>query len=282
MPGSYKIKRKAAIYCFAKKPLSFYNYCMLNHQSWTILKALTLAETRGRYRNTFAGLLWVILSPIFIYAVHTFVFKSILNIGVKNYNLFLVSGLLPWLFLTGSVSMTCHSFITNRNLLLSIQISPVNLIVAKVADNFFNFCIPYFIILGYLFASGQMNEVTGWLFLPIPMILILVATSTLSLFMAIIQVFFRDTQFILQFLFGILFFITPIFYSPEMIPQKFKWLLYVNPFYAVIKPFQICIWNFQSAAFLQSVVIASVGLLVFIGITNVLWRKKRNAIYLHI
>ena len=70
------------------------------------LISLTLANMKARYRKTFAGFLWVILNPIILYSVQSVVFRKILKIELPDYSLFLLGGLLPWIFITSTLEMS--------------------------------------------------------------------------------------------------------------------------------------------------------------------------------
>ena len=62
--------------------------------------ALTIANMKSRYRRTFAGFIWVIMNPILVFLIQNFVFRNILNIKIDHYVLFLLGGLLPWIFIS--------------------------------------------------------------------------------------------------------------------------------------------------------------------------------------
>ena len=70
------------------------------------LISLTFANMKARYRKTLAGFIWVILNPIILYSVQSIVFRKILKIDVPDYSLFLMGGLLPWIFITNTLEMS--------------------------------------------------------------------------------------------------------------------------------------------------------------------------------
>lgn len=242
---------------------------------------LTLADMKGRYRNTFAGFLWVMFNPILMFVVHSLVFKHILKLDVDRYFVFLLSGLLPWIFMTSAISQTAHAFITYREVLMSFQINPLSLLFSKLADNFVNFIVPFFALLLFVLSRENVSVQGLWL-LPINMSLLLAMTLSLNVLVSTLQVFFRDIQYIIQFVFNFLYFLTPIFYPEDMVPQKFKFLVDLNPFYAVIKPFQKSLWNYEPQALAQALATAAIFTAIMGAASILLWKRKRNELYLYI
>lgn len=248
---------------------------------YTIISTLTLSEMKGRYRNTWAGFLWVILNPIIMFSVHALVFKYILKIDIDRYYVFLLGGLLPWIFINQTLSMTVHSLITYREVLMSFQVQPLAILSSKIIDNFFNFLCPFFLLF-FILLFSEGFPLSGIISLPISMILLVVGTFSIALFCSTLQVYFRDTQFILTFVLNILYFLTPIFYPPEMIPGNFAWIIDINPFYALIRPFQVALYQYDSAALAPAILKSALCNIVLLVISLSFWRSKRNELYLYI
>lgn len=248
---------------------------------FTILLTLTLAEMRGRYRNTVAGFLWVALNPIIMFGVHALVFKYIMKINTEHYFLFLISGLLPWIFISTNLNMTCNSFITYRETLLSFQINPLLILASKVIDNFMNFIFPFLILFFGLTFIEDFN-IIGVFLIPINILMLIIGTFSISLIFATMQVYLRDTQYLLNFLLSIMYFITPIFYPASMVPAQLQFLLKINPIYLIIKPFQVSLWNFSWDIYLQSLINSSIATIILVIVATTIWKYKKNELYLNI
>ena len=100
---------------------------------------LTVANLKTRYRNTSLGFLWVLLNPILIYGAQSYAFGRILKIDVSHYNLFLVTGLIPWIFITQSIEMTTSSILVSAPILKNMPIHPFVILISTVLDNLINF-----------------------------------------------------------------------------------------------------------------------------------------------
>lgn len=250
-------------------------------QDLDLVISMTKATMKSRYRKTIAGFLWVILNPILTFAVQALIFKHILKVNVDNYYLFLLSGIIPWIFLTTTMNMTVSLFVVNRPVLMAFKLDPRIFVLAQTIDNFITFIISF---LALLVMNGQWDILWGF---KIPMfiaalLLLCLAVFFISCFFAILHVFMRDTQFILQFVLNLFYFITPIFYPKELIPEKFQWVITYNPLYILIKPFQSIFWKYDPSLFLTDY-FKAVGLVAIImTVTLVYWRRKKDVLYFRI
>lgn len=250
--------------------------------NWHMVWHLTIATMKARYRQTFAGLVWVVLNPIIMFTAHAIIFKMVLKINIPNYFLFLMGGLLPWSFITSTIAMTNNVFVTSADLLRSFNLSPPVLFLSKVFDNFINFLLAFmFLFLILLLFQGHFQWF-GVLMLPAAIVLLLVNISALCLLLALIQVFFRDAIYVNQFVINVSYLMTPIFYPVSMIPENFRFLVHLNPFYAMIAPFQVCLWNFEMNHFLSTCLQSGIWGCLWIVILVFYWKRKHHEFYLRL
>lgn len=254
---------------------------MFLRNQFTIISTLTYAEMKARYRNTVAGVLWVMLNPLIMFAVHAMIFKYILKINVDRYFIFLLTGLLPWIFINNAITQTVHSFITMRDSLLSFQIHPISVVMSKCIDQFINFIIP-FIFLFALLGRTETFNIVGILVLPICFLILFVTVFAATLFLTTLQVFFRDTQYITNFFFSVMFFLTPIFYPRHLIPEKYQILVDINPIFAVINPFKLSLWEFNLPGLMDAFGIAFLFMSGFLALSIGFWKWTRNELYINI
>lgn len=240
--------------------------------------ALAKANLKCRYRKTIAGFLWVFLNPLITFSVQAVAFGHFLKIDVQNYLLFLVSGLLPWMFIAQTLEMSAGTIVNSGSLIKSVPVSPLVFLMAQVLDNAVNFVAAFLLILCF----GAMIEghaATSWLLLGLPALPLLVGVYALAQILATLQIFFRDTRFLVSFGLQACFFLTPIFYPREMIPSQLQWLVDLNPFFRLISPFQILIHNFDAGRFSQSLLLSfltAAGLLV---VAAMVWHRKKHLVY---
>lgn len=244
---------------------------------WPQVRDLTLASLKSRYRKTFAGFIWVILNPLMMFGVQSLVFKYFLKLQLPDYNLFLLAGLLPWIFFSSTIQMTTPIFVGQSHLLRSFKINPMVILCSQVLDNFINFCCSFLIILLPFYLSAG-RDLTSLILLPLAMLPVLIGTASLCLCLSTVNVFFRDTNFVIGFLLNIGFYLTPIFYPREYIPPQWSWIVDLNPAVYLLSPFRNLIY-FDGSKFLLSVIQGLGVALVFFLLAALVWKRKRNGFY---
>jgi lipopolysaccharide transport system permease protein len=252
----------------------------MNRVFWLQVFTMTLSNMKARYRNTAAGMMWVILGPLVVYGVQSFVFTKVLWINVPNYSRFLMSGLLSWIFIQQSVDSCTALFVNYGRLLTSFTISPVVLLVAQILDNFINFILAFLLLLipTLIFTKADISLV-GILLMPIPIFILIIGTIGLCWIFATINVFYRDTRFVLAFAMSIAYYVTPIFYPIDFVPPEYRWLVGLNPLYRLIDPFRIVIYGFEHAKFWTAVMNGLTISMMLHLFAFALWRRKKNEIY---
>lgn len=244
---------------------------------WIQVRDLTLASLKSRYRKTFAGFVWVVLNPLLMFGVQSLVFKRFLNLNVPDYYLFLLSGLLPWIFFSQTVQMTTPIFVSQAQLLRSFKINPLVILTSQVADNFLNFLASFLLIL-LPFYIGSGRDMTPLLLLPLALIPLLVGTLGLGLSLSTVNVFFRDTNFVMGFIFNLLFFLTPVFYPAEFVPEHLRWVVTLNPAVYFLEPFRNLLYADLDKFFISWSKGMGVSLLFGLHARRI-WKRNINDFY---
>ncbi len=223
--------------------------------------------------------MWVVLNPIIMFGAQSIVFRLILRLEIPNFLVFLLGGLLPWIFTTQTIDMAIPLLQSQDQLLKSFKINPLVLLWSQVLDNLTNFIASFAILLIAIMFTGF--ELTWYVaFLPIALVILLIGVLGMSWFLAILQVFYRDTKYIMQFLTGIMFFLTPIFYPIHFVPEKFRIFIYFNPFYCLIESFRSTIYDPSIDKIMMAFARGAAFALFFFVIAYFNWRSKKNEFYL--
>jgi lipopolysaccharide transport system permease protein len=245
---------------------------------WVQIKELTLASLKSRYRKTWAGFIWVILNPLLMFGVQSLVFRKIMKIAVADYYLFLLGGLLPWIFLTSTIQMGTPVFVNQGQLLKSFKINPWVVLGAQVLDCFINFLVSFFIIILPFYLTSD-KSIFSLLLLPVAFLPLFVATLSMTIALSILNVFHRDINFVVGFIFSLLFFLTPIFYPKEYVPEEFQLMVLLNPLVHLIEPFRLIIHTNSSENFLGTFLKSAITASALAGIAIIVWKKKQNDFY---
>ncbi len=235
-----------------------------------ILFILTKKELFLKYRNTLLGYAWILLNPLLLAAVYYFVFHLILGINIKGYLFYLIIGVLVWNSITSSLIYGVNSFISNAPFIKKLPIPKSTIPISTVLAN----QIPYFIILCFLGLTTFDVKVIVWLLI----LQLLQATLVIGMALALspINAIVRDLGNLLNFLLNIMFYLTPVVYKPEMIPAKFKILLFINPFALIVTSWHSLLmdkkilWKSLALLITFDIIFLIIGLFVFFKLSDLI------------
>jgi len=194
-----------------------------------LLWLLTKKEITLKYKRTFLGILWSLLNPVLFALVLFIAFKIFMRIQMENYTFFLLSALFPWNWFSASVTMSTGTLIGNVNLIKRVRFPRHFLVLATVFAQFVNllFALPIIIGLAYLYGKGP--GISWFLAVPILIALQFIVTTGISLAISMVNAYFRDMEYIIGVLVSILFWMTPIIYPLDMVPEAYRMYLTLNP-----------------------------------------------------
>ena len=205
------------------------NLYLYRHTLWD----MSLKQVKAKYTASFLGIFWAVINPLLIMSAISFVFAVIFQIEIKNFSLFILAGLYPWLFFSSVLSESAGAILNQQTILrqfnLPREILPLSLSLA----GFLNFLGGWLVVYPvFLFFNPHII----YLFPLLTLILALnfIFLCGLSLTLSVLNIFFRDLEHMLGTLLMFWFWVTPVFYSIEMVPEKFRWLTNLNPMSAYI------------------------------------------------
>jgi homopolymeric O-antigen transport system permease protein len=236
--------------------------------SWDVISVLLGKEIKLRYRGTVLGILWSLANPLAFTGVLYIAFKRVLEVDIPNYPLFILSALFPWQWLSNSINSAPMLFIWNASLIKKLPFSKTALCIAVVLNDMIHFVItiPLFAVL--LLLSETNGPAPTWL-LGVPLLLITQASLTLAvvIIIATLNAFLRDLEQLVRVFLLLIFYVTPILYPASMVPKGLEWLLWVNPFSALIISWRaLLVDNALSPYLLVAVVHALLGLFISVPI----------------
>lgn len=235
-----------------------------------LLWLLTRKEVTLQYKRTMLGILWSLLNPLLLALIFYIAFIVILKIEKKDFPLFLLAALFPWTWFSNSVNASTVSMITNKSLIKKFPFPKHFLLTAGVLSQGVHFLVSLPIILFLVCFYGKVPHVIWFLGIPLLLLIQFLMTIGVSLAVSVISVYFADFQFIVAFLLNMFFWITPIIYQLDTIPAPYRPIsLYINPLTPLMSSWRELFmsnqiqWNWLLTAFISSLVIFFVGLLIF-------------------
>lgn len=194
-----------------------------------------------RYRHTVLGVLWVIVRPLINMAIFAFVFGKIAHMDSYeiNYPIFVLVGLLPWQLFASSIVDASSCLINNAAMISKIYFPRIILPISQIIVNLVDFSISMALLVLLLFFTGMITHLTI-LLAPVFVILSLLLCLGTSLWIAAINVRFKDFRVIVPFLIQFGLFISPVGYSSFLVPEAWRYLYFLNPLAGIIEGFRYC------------------------------------------
>ena len=194
-----------------------------------LVAALVSRHLNARYRGSFFGFVWSFLNPLCLIGVYSLVFRYYIRFeSVEHYTLFLFTGMLPWIWFSSGL-LEATAAISGGGSLITKAMFPAHILpVVAVLTNLANFLFALPLLFSFMLFSG-MSLGVGLLALPLVIFVELVFLCGLSLAFSALNVHYRDIQHILGNLMTLWFFLCPILYPVENVPEAFRFTMTLNP-----------------------------------------------------
>lgn len=197
------------------------------------LKTSIKKEFRGKYKKSFLGVLWSFLNPLFQLAVYALVFPFILRNDVDNYTIFLIVALMPWTFFNMTILQSAACVVTNGGIIKKVYFPREILPISTATSNLLNFLITGILVIVALLISG-VGIGTSIIVLPIIILMQYILQLGLSFIFSSITVYVRDVEYLLNVFMMLMFYLSPIVYSADMIPANLLPIFKLNPMFHII------------------------------------------------
>jgi lipopolysaccharide transport system permease protein len=209
-----------------------------------LLYFLTWRDVKVRYKQTVLGVMWAILQPFFMMLIFTLFFGKLAGIrtGDVPYPLFAFAGLVPWTFFANSVTSGGNSLTGSAGLITKVYFPRLLVPIAAVAAGFVDFILAFIILVGLMFYY-QVTPTIGLLMLPLLAALMMLFALAVGMWMAALNVRYRDIRFALPFLIQLWLFVSSVIAPSSAVPEQWRWLLVLNPMSGFIEGFRAALFG---------------------------------------
>lgn len=189
-----------------------------------------------RYKQTAVGVTWAIFQPLVTMAIFTLFFGRLAKIPSDNipYPIFVFTGLLYWNYFSAALTAASDSLVEDESIIKKVyfprMIVPIATTVTPIIDFLLSFIVLFILMMIFHFRPNF----AGIIFIPVLVLIATITSSGLGLFLAALNAKYRDVRYILGFFIQIMLFVTPIIYPASLIPQQYKWIIFLNPMSGVI------------------------------------------------
>jgi ABC-type polysaccharide/polyol phosphate export permease len=227
---------------------------------------MVIRHLRGQYKQSILGYAWAFVNPLSLMLILSFVFSTILGLSTaanQPYPLFLFVGLVPWLFFNGALSAGTDAVTNASSLVTKVyfprEVLPTAAVLTKLVDLFFGFVILAAMMLYY----GQAPEATSFWF-PLIFSIHLVFTLGLTFPLAALNLYFHDVRFLVGVALTLWFYMTPILYPIDTVPDKYIWIFDINPNAVFINAYRRVILYGEEPELSKMLIGAGVAIVTFV------------------
>jgi lipopolysaccharide transport system permease protein len=231
-----------------------------------LLYFLTWRDVKVRYKQTAIGALWAVLQPFLTMVIFSVLFGRLAKIGSDNipYPVFSYSGLLPWTFFASAINLAGLSLVSNANMIAKIYFPRLLMPAAAVLAATLDFCIAFVVLLFMMLYYGITPGVATFT-LPLFLALAVITALGISLWLAALNVKYRDIRYVIPFLTQVWLFLTPVLYPSSMIPDKWRLVYGINPMSGVVEGFRWSLLGTEKAPGAMILVSVGVVIVLFVG-----------------
>lgn len=246
---------------------------------YEIIGAVSLRNVKLRYKNSILGFLWTLINPLIYLTIFIFIFKNAFP-DIENYPLYAITGLIIWTFFSGTSTQIMNSIIDSGGILKSLGVPPIIFPISYLISSMINFLlslIPFFILMVFF---GFQPKAESLLLFP-GLLLFGMFTFGFSLLLCSFNVFFRDVSMFYNTIMPALFYFTPIAYSFNLVPEKAKVFVKLNPIFHYIEFFRDTLYYGRTPS-LSTSLIACVLSVLFTSLGIYTFNKLKRGFISHL
>ena len=209
-----------------------------------LLFFLTWRDVKVRYKQTALGAAWAILQPLFMMIIFTIFFGRLAGVASAGipYPLFALAGLVPWTFFANAITASGNSLVGSANLITKVYFPRLIVPAAAMLAGLVDFLLAFLILVVMMFYY-RVQLTVQILFLPVLILLTALFSLGVGTWMSALNVKYRDVRFALPFLIQLWLFVSSVILPSSSIPQKWRWLLMLNPMSGIIEAFRSALFG---------------------------------------
>ena len=211
-----------------------------------LLYFLIWRDVKVRYKQTLLGVLWVIIQPLVMILIFTLFFGRLAHIDAHTdgipYPIFAFAGLLPWTFFANALNSGSNSLVSSTHLITKIYFPRTIIPAAAVMAGLVDFALAG-IILGAMMIYYRLAVTVTLLLLPLLIALMVLLALGVGMILSALNVKYRDVRHALPFLVQIWMFASPVIYPSTIVPERWRWILALNPMTGIIEGFRASLFG---------------------------------------
>lgn len=240
---------------------------------------LAWRDVSVRYKQSFFGFAWALMRPFLTMVVFTVVFSKVAKLpteGAAPYALMVFAGLLPWQFFASALTDSSNSLIGNANLISKVYFPRLIVPTAAVVTSFVDFLISFIILIALML---WYQFLPGWQMLTLPLFVIMAFVASLGpgLYIAALNVKYRDFRYIIPFVVQLGLYVSPVGFSSSVLPEEWRLLYALNPMVGVIDGFRWAVLGSESSLHIPSFLMSWMLIAFFLWLGIRQFRKMEKS-----
>lgn len=232
-----------------------------------------------RYKQSIFGLAWALVRPFLTMVVFTVVFSKVAKLpaeGAAPYALMVFAGLLPWQFFSSALTDSSNSLIGNANLISKVYFPRLIVPTAAVVASFVDFLISFIILIALML---WYQFLPGWQIVTLPLFVVMAFLASLGpgLYIAALNVKYRDFRYIIPFVVQLGLYVSPVGFSSSVVPEEWRLLYALNPMVGVIDGFRWAILGAESSVHMTSLLMSWMLIFLFLWLGIRQFRKMEKS-----
>ena len=226
---------------------------------------LVQRDIKVRYKQTVLGVVWAVLQPVLTMLIFTVIFGGLAKIPSDGYPyaIFVFAALLPWTFFANAVSTSSISLVNSANMVSKVYFPRIIIPLASIGGGLIDLMISTVVLLSLMVWYG-----VGWsanlLLAPVLLLGVIFIALGVGTLLSALTVAYRDFRFVVPFLVQIWMYATPVVYPASLVPEKWQWVMFLNPMAGVIEAF-------RSAFLGRPFDLPSIGISLAVAVVIFIW-----------
>lgn len=236
-----------------------------------LFSELVKRDFKKKYKRTYLGMLWSVLSPLLTLLIMRLVFTQFFGRNMEHYTTYLFCGTVVWAFFSDATNGGMSSLMSNANIFSKINVPKYLFLFSKIVSSLINFGLTFCVFLAFCAIDGV--EFTPYFFaLAIPIVALIIFNVGVGLILSALFVFFRDIQYLWGVFLTLLNYLSAIFYTTDGFSPLVQKLFHVNPIFVFIKYFRTVVLYAEIPSFEMHILTVGYALAAF-GIGALIYKK---------
>lgn len=207
-----------------------------------LVEELVVRDIKTKYRRSILGVVWSMLNPLLMMFITAMVFSQLFRFEIKNFALYLLTGQIIFTFYSEATNFAMGSILQNSSLIKKVYVPKYLFPFSRVASCGVNLCFTLPAMLAIMIYTGQTISFKI-LFAVVPLVLLFIFCLGVGMLLSALAVYFRDMFHLYGVALAALNYATPIFYPISIVPQKYIWIMKLNPLYYYLQAFRDVVYS---------------------------------------